>query len=194
MHVTPTELPEVLLIAPKVFEDERGFFMETWQQARYRGAGLPAGFVQDNLSFSVRGVLRGLHFQHPDDQDKLIYVLQGEVFDVAVDIRAGSPRFGRWTGVKLSDANRHQLYIPAGFAHGFCVLSETALLAYKCTALYNPRTDAGICWDDSDIGIAWPVRHARLSPKDAAAPRLKDLDPARLPPYQPPSSALDAAS
>jgi dTDP-4-dehydrorhamnose 3,5-epimerase len=183
VKITPTALPEVLLIMPQFFADERGFFAETWNQARYQRAGLPAQFVQDNLSYSGRGVLRGLHFQYPQAQGKLIYVLQGEVYDVAVDIRAGSPDFGRWVGLSLSDANRQQLYIPPGFAHGFCVVSDSALLVYKCTAPYNPQTDGGIRWDDPELDIPWPCEQPLLSSKDAAAPLLREIEQRRLPPY-----------
>src|SRR5262245_53963323 len=137
MNITETELPGVLLIEPKVLGDARGFFVETYHAQRYRQAGLDVGFVQDNLSYSRRGTLRGLHYQNPHPQGKLVYVLQGDVFDVAVDIRAGSPTFGRWLGTVLSADNRRQLYVPPGFAHGFCVTSETALLAYKCTDFYD---------------------------------------------------------
>src|SRR5262249_53786244 len=139
MKVIETRLPGVTIVEPSVFGDERGFFMEIWNQKRYREAGLPTNFVQDNLSFSVRGTLRGLHYQNPYSQGKLIYVLVGEVYDVAVDIRVGSPTFSQWTAVMLSIENRRQLFIPEGFAHGFCVTSETALVCYKCTDLYNPQ-------------------------------------------------------
>lgn len=184
MKVIETRLPGVLIIEPKVFSDARGFFMETWQQERYRECGLPARFVQDNLSFSTQGVLRGLHFQNPNAQGKLVYVLQGEVFDVAVDIRAGSPTFGQWVGVTLSSDNKRQLYIPEGFAHGFCVLSDNALFAYKCTDFYNPRAEAGIIWNDPDIGIDWPVKEPILSQKDSAYPRFIDIPRDRLPRYK----------
>ncbi|MBS3975471.1 MAG: dTDP-4-dehydrorhamnose 3,5-epimerase [Syntrophomonadaceae bacterium] len=181
MKTIATKLPGVLVIEPPVFGDARGFFMETWNQKRYAEAGLPASFVQDNLSFSKLGTLRGLHFQHPNAQGKLVYVLQGEVFDVAVDIRTGSPTFGQWVGVTLSAANKRQLYIPEGFAHGFCVTSETALFAYKCTDFYNPATEGGIAWDDPDLGIPWPDSKPILSEKDRNYPRLKELPPERLP-------------
>jgi len=183
MKVSATRLPGVLLIEPAVYGDARGFFMETWHRDRYAAAGLPASFVQDNLSFSRKGTLRGLHFQHPHAQGKLVFVLQGEVFDVAVDIRNGSPTFGRWVGVTLSADNRRQLYIPEGFAHGFCVTGETALFTYKCTDFYNPQAESGIAWDDPDIGIAWPDGNPILSEKDRNYPGLKDLLPARLPRY-----------
>lgn len=176
-----TELPGVVIIEPRVFRDERGYFVETWNQRRYAELGLPPEFVQDNLSYSTAGVLRGLHYQHPQAQGKLVSVLRGEVFDVAVDIRRGSPTFGRWVGVPLSAENGRQLYIPGGFAHGFAVTGKDAIFSYKCTDFYDPASEGSILWDDPDIAIAWPVRDARLSPKDAAAPRLRDVDPARLP-------------
>ncbi len=181
MKIEQTPLPGVLILEPRVFSDQRGFFMETYQAQRYAEAGLPRLFVQDNLSFSSRGTLRGLHFQHPHDQGKLVQVLQGEVFDVAVDIRQGSPTFGRWFSTCLSGDNKRQLYVPVGFAHGFCVTSDTALLAYKCTDHYNAAAEAGVAWDDPDIAIDWPVSDPILSDKDAAAPRLRDLEPGRLP-------------
>ncbi|MDZ4042083.1 MAG: dTDP-4-dehydrorhamnose 3,5-epimerase [Eubacteriales bacterium] len=183
MKVIETKLPGVLIIEPKVFSDARGFFMETWNQARYAEAGVPAKFVQDNLSFSARGVLRGLHFQHPNDQGKLVYVIQGEVFDVAVDIRVGSPTFGQWVGVTLSNDNKRQLYIPEGFAHGFCVTSDSALFAYKCTDFYNPQAEGGIIWNDPEIGIKWPTSKPLLSEKDSTYPPLKQIPPEHLPRY-----------
>jgi dTDP-4-dehydrorhamnose 3,5-epimerase len=182
MKIEQTPLPGVVVIEPQVFGDARGFFMETWQAERYGDAGLP-GFVQDNLSFSARGVLRGLHYQEPEAQGKLVYVLQGEVFDVAVDIRVGSPTFGAWHGVTLSSDNKRQFYVPPGFAHGFVVTSETALFAYKCSAPYRPQFDHGIRWDDPAIGIAWPVTEPTLSGKDSAAPALADVPREALPQY-----------
>lgn len=175
MNVIETNLQGVVIIEPKVFGDNRGFFMETWNQEKYEKAELPFNFVQDNLSFSTKGVLRGLHFQNPNPQGKLVYVLQGEVFDVAVDIRVGSPTFGQWTGVTLSSENKRQFYVPEGFAHGFCVLSDTALFAYKCTEKYNPQAEGGIVWNDPDIGIEWPIREPILSDKDSKSLRLKDI-------------------
>jgi dTDP-4-dehydrorhamnose 3,5-epimerase len=183
MNVLETDLPGVLVFEPKVFGDERGFFMETWHTERYRAAGLPSRFVQDNLSFSQRGVLRGLHFQNPEQQGKLVFVLQGEVYDVAVDIRVGSPTFGRWTAVTLSSENKRQLYVPEGFAHGFLVTSDAALFAYKCTAKYNAKAEAGILWNDPGIGIEWPIDDPVLSEKDSSAPPLAELSPERLPKY-----------
>lgn len=183
MNVTRTALPDVLLIEPPVFPDARGFFLEIWHQTRYQEYGLPQRFVQDNVSSSTRGTLRGLHFQHPSDQGKLVYVLQGEVFDVAVDVRVGSPTFGQWVSVLLSDENKHQLYIPEGFAHGFCVTSEHALVAYKCTDFYNPAADNGVLWNDPDLGIDWPIRTPILSDKDSARIPLKAIPLHRLPQY-----------
>ena len=181
MNVIATELPGVLIVEPKVFPDARGFFVETYNKERYFSCGIAADFVQDNLSFSSRGVLRGLHYQNPHAQGKLVYVLQGEVWDVAVDIRPGTPQFGRWTAVTLSSDNKRQFYIPPGFAHGFCVLSDTALFTYKCTDLYHPECDGGIRWDDPEIGITWPVAAPLLSDKDRKQPLLKDVPTGRLP-------------
>jgi dTDP-4-dehydrorhamnose 3,5-epimerase len=185
VKVTPMHnLPEVLLIEPERFGDPRGYFLETWREERYREAGIKDRFVQDNLSRSTRGILRGLHLQHPNDQGKLVYALCGEVFDVAVDVRVGSPTFGQWTGAALSDADHRQLWIPRGFAHGFCVTSEYALFAYKCTAPYSAAHELGVRWDDPALGISWPVgKDPLLSTKDKALPRLADIDPSRLPRY-----------
>jgi dTDP-4-dehydrorhamnose 3,5-epimerase len=174
MKVTPTELPEVLLIEPKVHGDSRGFFAETFQARRYAEAGVPGPFVQDNLSRSVRGTLRGLHFQEPKPQGKLVQVLRGTVWDVAVDVRRGSPRFGRWVAVELSESAPRQLWIPPGFAHGFCVLSESADFFYKCTELYSPECERSVAWNDPAIGLPWPVKEPLLSAKDRDAPRLGD--------------------
>ncbi|GIX30237.1 MAG: dTDP-4-dehydrorhamnose 3,5-epimerase [Porticoccaceae bacterium] len=168
MEVVATALPEVLLLKPRAFGDERGWFQETYQAERYRALGIAATFVQDNLSFSRRGVLRGLHLQDPHPQGKLVYVLVGEVFDVAVDLRPHSPTFGRWVAECLSAANRHQLWIPPGFAHGFCVLSETALFAYKCTDYYHPEAERCLRWDDPELAIPWPVAEPVVSAKDRA--------------------------
>lgn len=183
MNVQATELPGVVLIEPDVFGDPRGYFMEIWSEIKYRELGLPERFVQDNISLSARGVLRGLHYQHPRGQGKLVYVLQGEVFDVVVDIRQGSPTFGKWAGAMLSAENKRQMYIPPGFAHGFCVLSEQALFAYKCTEFYCPQQEGAVRWDDPDIAIAWPLQAVSLSKKDAVAPRLVDIEPQRLPTF-----------
>lgn len=184
MKVYPTRLPEVLLIEPQVFSDPRGFFMETWQLERYRKADMPGPFVQDNVSFSTRGVLRGLHYQLKHPQGKLVYVLLGEVFDVAIDLRRGSPTFGRWIGEVLSGDNRRQLYLPPGFAHGFCVLSETAQLMYKCTDFYAPEDEYGLRWDDPLLGIDWPVSDPVLSEKDGQYPTLNAIPPEHLPAFE----------
>ena len=183
MKVTETELAGVLLIEPDVFPDERGHFLEIFRADRYAEAGIRGPFLQDNASFSTRGILRGLHFQNPLPQAKIVWVAEGEVFDVAVDIRQGSPAFGKWTSARLSGDNHRQLYIPEGFAHGFCVVSATARLVYKCTDVYDPSAEAVVLWSDPDLAIDWPIENPRLSPKDAAAPQLKDVDPARLPRY-----------
>ncbi|HBS57708.1 MAG: dTDP-4-dehydrorhamnose 3,5-epimerase [Bacillota bacterium] len=183
MNVIETKLSGVVIIEPKVFGDARGFFMETWHQIRYAKAGLPGIFVQDNLSYSTKGVLRGLHYQKPGAQGKLVYVLQGEVFDVAVDIRVGSPTFGQWVGVTLSSENKRQFYVPEGFAHGFCVTSATALFAYKCTDFYNPEAEGGVIWNDPDIAVQWPITDPVLSPKDVEHARLKDIPVEKLFPY-----------
>jgi dTDP-4-dehydrorhamnose 3,5-epimerase len=177
------DLPGLILCYPKVFGDERGFFAETWHAQRYASIGIQSAFEQDNVSFSTRAVLRGLHFQYPNGQGKLVYALQGTVFDVALDIRVGSPTFGRWQGVTLSEENRMQLYVPPGFAHGFCVISDTAIVGYKCTAQYSPADEHTIRWDDPDIAVAWPEPAPRLSDKDAAAPALKDIPAGSLPRY-----------
>ena len=183
MKATPTTLPGVLLIEPDVYGDPRGFFLETYREERYRALGVSDRFVQDNLSSSQRGVLRGLHFQHPRAQAKLVWVLEGEVFDVAVDIRTGSPSYGEWFGAVLSAHDKRQLYVPAGFTHGFCVLSERALFTYKCSEPFDPQADRGVRWDDPDLGIEWPIEDPVLSDKDARAPRLRDLDRALLPSF-----------
>ena len=183
MIVKETTLKDLLLIEPACYGDRRGFFMETWHRERYKQLGIEAEFVQDNLSLSARGVLRGLHFQNPFGQDKLAYVLEGEVFDVAVDIRRGSPTFGQWEGFYLSGDNKKQLFVPKGFAHGFCVLSETVIFAYKCSDYYAPAAEKGILWNDSQIGIKWPVEEPLLSDKDQGLPLLKDLKKEELPVY-----------
>lgn len=183
MKVTATELPNVLVIEPDVFADERGFFLETYHSSRFRDAGLPEMFVQDNHSRSARGVLRGLHYQEPGPQGKLVRCTRGTMWDVAVDIRVGSPTFGRWVGVELTEENKRMLFVPEGFAHGFCALTDDCDVIYKCTALYERENDRGILWNDPDIGIRWPIAQPLLSKKDAAAPRLKDAKV--LPRYQP---------
>ncbi len=172
MKVTPTELDGVLLVEPRVFSDERGIFFELHRDAR--GGGLPDAFVQDNFSRSHARVLRGLHFQEPNAQGKLIQCLRGAVFDVAVDVRRGSPTFGRWVGVELHERAVQQLWIPPGFAHGFCVIEGPADILYKCSAGYAPDSERAIAWNDPDLAIRWPIRDPRVSPRDAAAPRLRD--------------------
>ncbi|WZO99984.1 dTDP-4-dehydrorhamnose 3,5-epimerase [Isosphaeraceae bacterium EP7] len=182
MNIQKTELPGVVLIEPRIFRDDRGYFVETWQQERYAAeAGLPERFVQDNLSSSTKGVLRGLHYQHPRGQGKLVQVIQGEIFDVAVDIRVGSPTYLKWVGMQLTSADGRQAYIPPGFAHGFQVVSDTALVMYKCTDFYVPTDESSLAWDDPDVAISWPVDSPILSPKDADAPRAKDIAPGRVP-------------
>lgn len=181
MHVLQTALPDVLLLKPRVLRDDRGSFLETWHRQRYAEAGIEATFVQDNAAVSRGGVIRGLHFQYPDPQGKLVMVLQGTVYDVAVDIRRGSATFGQWTGHTLSEENGHQLWIPEGFAHGYAVLSETAVFAYKCTREYRADADAAIRFDDPAIGIDWMIEQPVLSEKDRSAPLLADLPDSRLP-------------
>jgi dTDP-4-dehydrorhamnose 3,5-epimerase len=182
MNVKELSLPGVLLIEPKVHGDARGFFTELFQSSRYAEHGIRDPFVQDNLSLSRKGVLRGLHFQNPNPQGKLVYVLSGEVFDVAVDVRRGSPTFGKWASAILSEANHHQLWVPAGFAHGFLVTSEQALFAYKCTDLYHPTAEQVIRWDDPEIGIAWPLQEPpSLSARDQAGVPLRQFPTDKLP-------------
>lgn len=182
MNVTSMPaLPEVLHIEPRVFGDARGFFVELYNAERYAAAGLAATFVQDNLSRSAQGILRGLHLQHPRAQGKLVWVVEGRVLDVAVDVRVGSPTFGRHVAVELDAERKNQLWVPPGYAHGFCVLQGPALFAYKCTELYAPENELSIAWNDPDLGIAWPVAEPTLSEKDRAAPRLRDVPPERLP-------------
>jgi len=175
MRILNTDLPGVLLIEPDVFRDPRGHFLETFHERKYREGGIAHPFVQDNQSRSNRGTLRGLHAQLQRPQGKLIRALQGEIFDVAVDIRPGSPTFGKWTGAKLSGDDFRQMFIPPGFAHGFCVLSETADVAYKCTDFYDRADEIGLRWNDPTVGIAWPIRDPLLSEKDAALPTLSQL-------------------
>ena len=180
MNIIETKLPGTIIIEPKVFGDERGYFLETFNQERYREAGIEAEFVQDNLSFSRRGILRGLHFQNPKTQGKLVQVLQGEVFDVAVDIRLNSPTFGQWVAVVLSGQNKKQFYIPPGLAHGFLVTSETALFAYKCTDFYNPSGEFSLLWNDPALGIDWPTENPTLSDKDRGGMRLDEFTDKQL--------------
>lgn len=171
------EIPDVVLIQAKKYGDLRGFFMETYKKSEFIANGISDRFVQDNFSHSQRGVLRGLHFQKPPvAQAKLVMVFSGEVFDVAVDIRKGSPTFGKWTGAILSAERTEMLYIPVGFAHGFCVISETADFTYKVSAEYSPENEGGIAWNDPVIGIKWPVATPKLSDRDKNMPFLKDAD------------------
>ena len=170
-------IPAVILIEPKVFEDGRGFFMETYKMPDFAAAGIGVNFVQENHSRSGKGVLRGLHYQNPPfAQGKLVTVVKGEIFDVAVDIRKGSPTWGKWVRVILSEGNRNILYVPSGFAHGFCVLSEIAEVVYKTTSVYSAESEAGIIWNDGDLNIEWPVKEPILSEKDATWPTLKNAD------------------
>lgn len=183
MKVIDTRLPGVKVIEPQVFGDARGFFYESYNEAKYREAGIDRRFVQSNVSRSARGVLRGLHYQWPNPQGKLVSVLEGEVDDVVVDIRYGSPTFGRWVAAMLTSINHHQIWIPEGFAHGFCVVSEAATFCYQCTALYDPKADAGVRWNDAALGIDWPVAEPLLSEKDTGAPLLANIPAERLPVY-----------
>lgn len=183
MKVTKTKLDGALVFEPKVFGDSRGFFMETWNYQRYKEAGLDVKFIQSNLSKSAKGVLRGLHFQNPNSQGKLVQILTGEVFDVAVDIRQGSPTFGQWHGEILSGDNNKQFYIPEGFAHGFCVLSDTAIFSYMCTNVYDAAADNSLLWNDPQIDINWPIDNPLLSDKDKNALTLKATNKDRLPKY-----------
>lgn len=175
MRVLPTALPGVVLVDPDVHRDSRGFFLETYHERRYREAGIAAIFVQDNHSRSARGTVRGLHFQVRRPQGKLVRAISGEMFDVAVDVRRGSPTFGRWVGATLTGDNFRQIYVPPGFAHGFCILSETAEVEYKCTELYDREDELGVLWNDPQIGIEWPIAEPLLSAKDKAAPRLAQV-------------------
>lgn len=181
MRIVATDLPGVLLIEPRIFADARGYFVETWQSCRYAEAGMPIEMVQDNLSSSVQGVIRGLHYQWPQPQAKLVHVLDGEILDVAVDVRAGSPTFGRSVAVTLNSADRRQIFIPVGFAHGFAALSSTAVVSYKCSTPYAPQFDRGIRWNDPELGIAWPVAAPILSDKDARLPLLREVPAELLP-------------
>lgn len=172
IKIISTELPGVLIVEPEVWRDDRGHFNEIYHQEKYRAAGIDLAFTQDNFSFSRRGTLRGLHYQVTKPQAKLVTALSGEIFDVAVDIRRDSPHFKKWVGVALSAENKRQLFVPEGFAHGFCVLSETASVLYKCSRLYDPADDRSLLWSDPALGIRWPIDAPLLSKKDAAAPGL----------------------
>jgi dTDP-4-dehydrorhamnose 3,5-epimerase len=184
MRVLPSRVPEVLIIEPDVHSDARGFFLETYHAARYRAQGIDGPFVQDNHSRSLAGTLRGLHLQVGRPQGKLVRVIAGEIYDVGVDVRRGSPTFGQWAGTLLSAENFRQLYIPPGFAHGFCVLSPVAEVEYKCTELYDPSTEIGVAWNDPALAITWPVETPLLSERDRRhAPLAEQTD--RLPIYMP---------
>jgi len=185
MQIIETDIPDVLIIEPKIFGDQRGFFTETFQAERYAAAGIKRPFLQDNLSRSSYGILRGLHLQNPRAQGKLVSAVRGRVLDVAVDVRVGSPTFGRHVSVELSDENRRQLWVPRGFAHGFAVLSEIADFFYKCDELYNPEEELVIAWNDPALAITWPVKDPVLSKKDAAAHPLREIPQERLPRYRP---------
>lgn len=184
MKVIATDLPGCLVLEPQVFGDERGFFYESFNREKFADIGLAPDFVQGNVSSSTRGVLRGLHYQWPNPQGKLVSVLEGEVWDVAVDIRRGSPTHGRWAGAVLSAENKRHFWIPEGFAHGFVTLSERALFTYLCTATYDRSADAGIRWNDADLAIDWPVAEPTLSDKDAKTPFLADVHEDRLPMFE----------
>jgi len=183
MEIHSTKFNEVIVIDPRIFQDPRGYFFETFQAERYKENGIACDFVQDNLSYSQQNTLRGLHYQHPHGQAKLVSVVRGEVLDVVVDVRKDSPTFGQWEGVVLSAKNHRQLFVPGGFAHGFCVLSEDALFTYKCSDYYAPDAEHGIAWDDPDIGIEWPIEKPLLSEKDAHYPRLREVAEEHLPNY-----------
>lgn len=184
MQIHKTQLPGVLIIEPKIFKDSRGFFFETFNGTRYQECGINKNFVQDNISRSTQGVVRGLHYQLEKPQAKLVTVLRGKVFDVAVDVRQGSPTFGQWTGVELSDENHLQFYIPEGFAHGFSVLSPEADFLYKCSDYYHPQGEAGVIWNDPALNIDWKVANPVLSEKDSQYKPLKDISAEFLPAYR----------
>ncbi|NBX92555.1 MAG: dTDP-4-dehydrorhamnose 3,5-epimerase [Proteobacteria bacterium] len=186
MELVKTDLPEVLLIKPQAHQDARGFFLESWQKQRYEAFGIKDSWAQDNVSCSSHGVLRGLHFQFPRMQGKLITVLQGEIFDVAVDIRRGSPSFGKSVSVRLSSDNLHQLWVPKGFAHGFIVTSSTAIVSYKASEFYYPEDERSLLWNDPQLNIPWPTEATPLvSAKDKAGKRLADIAPSSLPLFEP---------
>ena len=185
MNITPTPLEGLLLIEPRCFQDERGFFLESYEQERYQAAGIMENFVQDNHSRSARNVLRGLHFTKREPQAQILTVMRGKIFDVVVDIRKDSPTFGKWFGTELSDEGPRQIYMAYGFAHGFCVLSDYADLHYKVNQRYDPNDEGGILWNDPDIGIRWPIDAPSLSLRDTVYPRMRDLEADRLPHHPP---------
>lgn len=186
MKTIPTSIEEILIVEPDVYKDHRGFFMETYHQKRYQEAGVNRIFIQDNLSFSRKGTLRGLHYQIKNPQAKLVQVISGEIYDVAVDIRHGSAGLGQWVGVRLSDQNNRQLFIPEGFAHGFCVLSDTALFSYKCSKLYASEDESGILWSDPGLKIDWPIMSPTISEKDSRYPVLSEVEIDQLPTWENP--------
>jgi dTDP-4-dehydrorhamnose 3,5-epimerase len=186
VQFTKTALPDVFLIEPDVFKDDRGFFMETYHQRKYAEGGIGQVFIQDNYSHSRYGILRGLHYQLKNAQGKLILVITGEIFDIVVDIRLGSPKFGQWLGTYLSAENRRQIFVPEGFAHGFIVLSDSVDVIYKCTDFYNPGDEYGIFWADPTIGIDWPIRNPILSDKDSKNPKLREIPEEHLPAFRHP--------
>ena len=183
LKLIDTSIPEVLLIEPNVYRDSRGFFLEAFHLRKYKNIGIEQVFVQDNFSHSGHGIIRGLHYQLRHPQGKLIFVIKGEIFDVAVDIRRDSPTFGQWFGTHLSAENKRQIYVPEGFAHGFCVLSESADVLYKCTDFYDSEDDYGILWEDETIAIDWPVKRPVISDKDSRFQRLNDVPEKDLPVY-----------
>lgn len=184
MIVHPTDIESVLVIEPQIFEDDRGCFLETYQAQRFKSAGLDHTFVQDNLSISLKNTLRGLHFQVTRPQAKLIQLISGEIYDVAVDLRRGSRTFKRWVGIHLSDRKKQQIFIPEGFAHGFCVLSDHAHVAYKCSDYYYPDDESGILWSDPAIGIDWPLKNPIISDKDSQLPCITEIPPEKLYPVK----------
>lgn len=181
MKIIPTPLQGLMLIEPICFQDERGFFLETYQAEGYQEAGIADQFIQDNQSRSAKGVIRGLHFQVKRPQAQIVTVMRGHIFDVAVDLRRESSTFGQWFGVELSDNSQRQIYMAPGFAHGFCVLSEWADLHYKVSRFYDHSDEGGLLWSDSDIGIGWPIEAPKVTPRDRAYPRLRDIEPDQLP-------------
>jgi dTDP-4-dehydrorhamnose 3,5-epimerase len=183
LQVIPQSIPEVKLVIPDVFGDSRGFFQETFKAETYQAAGIGVTFIQDNWSRSVKGTLRGLHYQLPNPQDKLVWVVKGEIYDVAVDVRLGSPTFGKWVAAILSETNHHQFFVPAGFAHGFCVLSDEVDFMYKCSAVYSPKDEKGILWSDPELAIPWPVSAPILSKRDTLMKPLAAMAPDELPRY-----------
>ena len=183
MKVEKTKFPGLFVLKPQAFGDVRGYFMELYHSEKYANAGIRATFVQDNISVSRQGCLRGLHYQFPNSQGKLIWAVQGSVFDVVVDIRRGSPTFGQWFGTEISSDNRKQLWVPPGFAHGFCVMSETVAFMYKCTDFYSPQSEYTILWNEPSLNIKWPLLSPVLSEKDKNGHLLRDIDPEKLPEY-----------